>query len=260
MLATFSGKYISRCSFHLISLLCFCSDYHPYSFQGKDTHGINTLRTILVWMDHEYQKYFFMYRNDLKNKRPGDLSQRYKLKEQLKCKSFSWYLEHVFKNKKFIYDRNVTAFGYFRNPVTGLCLDILNKDEERSNPLGLYSCGEREESSYTNQVFSLMKSGELRREETCATIRQRKIGSGSHQVVEISKCVEVELASQESLSRAKKDKKRQSWIHSGPGEWIKNIGTKDCLTTKGAQSGDDISISKCDSKDPHQRWIAQKYV
>lgn len=248
-------------SFLFLLTIYFCSnsDYHPYSFQGKDTHGINTLRTILVWMDHEYQKYFFMYRNDLKNKRPGDLSQRYKLKEQLKCKSFSWYLEHVFKNKKFIYDRNVSAYGSFQNPATGLCLDILNRDEERSSPLGLYSCSDRDESSYTNQVFSLMKTGEIRREETCATIKQRKSG-GSHQVVEMSKCIEVDLAAEATIARTRRDKNKQTWIHSAPGEWIKNAGTKYCLSTKGAVSGDDVLTQKCDSDDPNQFWVAQKYV
>ena len=155
---------------------------------------------------------------------------------------------------------NVTAFGSFQNPATGLCLDILNRDEERSSPLGLYSCSAREESSYTNQVFSLMKTGEIRREETCATIKIRKSGSETRQVVEMSKCIEVELASDDAMSRTKRDKKRQVWIHSGPGEWLKNSGTKECLSTKGATSGDDVHIEKCDSKDPNQRWIAQKYV
>lgn len=219
------------------------------------------MRTILVWMDHEYQKYFFMYRNDLKNKRPGDLSQRFKLKEQLSCKSFHWYLNHVFKGKKFIYDRNVTAYGYFENPASGLCLDILNRDEEKSNPLGLYSCTTRDEESYTNQVFSLMRSGEIRREETCASIKQRKSATNrSYGVVQMAKCIDVDLASEENLIRTKREKKRQQWTHLGPDEWIKNVGTKECLSTKGAASGDDVVLSKCDSEDPNQKWIAQKYV
>ena len=65
-------------------------DYHPYSFQGKDTHGINTLRTMLVWMDPEYRRYFFMHRVDLVDKDPGDLSARLELKKRLKCKSVKW--------------------------------------------------------------------------------------------------------------------------------------------------------------------------
>ena len=93
--------------------------------KGKDTHGFNTLRTILVWMDPEYQRYFFMHRNDLDGKKAGDLRARFKLKRELGCKSFHWYLEHVFKGRKFIYDRKVTGYGTFSNPASKLCLDIL---------------------------------------------------------------------------------------------------------------------------------------
>jgi polypeptide N-acetylgalactosaminyltransferase len=100
-------------------------DYHPYSFQGKDTHGINTLRTILVWMDPEYHRYFFMYRNDLKGKKAGDLRSRFKLKQNLKCKSFRWYLDNIFKGNKFVYDQKVTAYGTIMNIASNLCLDIL---------------------------------------------------------------------------------------------------------------------------------------
>lgn len=40
--------------------------FHPYTFPGeKDTHGINTVRTVEVWMD-EYKKYFYFHRPDLK--------------------------------------------------------------------------------------------------------------------------------------------------------------------------------------------------
>ena len=93
--------------------------------QGKDTHGINTLRTILVWMDPQYHRYFFMYRNDLNGKKPGNLIPRFKLKQRLSCKSFQWYLDKVFKGRKFIYDQRVKGFGTIANTATNLCLDIL---------------------------------------------------------------------------------------------------------------------------------------
>lgn len=39
--------------------------FHPYKFPGnKDTHGINTVRTVEVWMD-EFKKYFYHHRPDL---------------------------------------------------------------------------------------------------------------------------------------------------------------------------------------------------
>lgn len=41
-------------------------DFHPYSFpDDRDTHGINTVRMALVWMD-DYIELFYMNRPDLK--------------------------------------------------------------------------------------------------------------------------------------------------------------------------------------------------
>ncbi|XP_035209960.1 polypeptide N-acetylgalactosaminyltransferase 1-like isoform X2 [Stegodyphus dumicola] len=84
--------------------------FHPYTFPGnKDTHGINTVRTVEVWMD-DYKKYFYYHRPDLKNIDFGDISERMLLKQRLKCKSFRWYLEEVYP-QKFIFHKDVHAYG-----------------------------------------------------------------------------------------------------------------------------------------------------
>ena len=47
--------------------------FHPYTFRGnKDTHGINTARTVEVWME-EYKRLFYMHRPDLLNAQIGQL-------------------------------------------------------------------------------------------------------------------------------------------------------------------------------------------
>jgi len=238
-------------------------DYHPYSFQGKDTHGINTLRTILVWMDSEYHKYFFMYRGDLKGKRAGDLSQRFKLKKSLGCKSFRWFLENVFKGRKFVYDQKVQGYGTFRNPASGLCLDILNHDEEKTSSLGVYSCVDRPDDSYTNQVFSLTNNGEIRREETCAAISDERDDNtddkNDSSSVVMTKCIEIDLADEVRKRSVIRDKKKQTWIHYRRNSVIKNAFDDTCLTTKGLKSSDDVLLAPCDSGDRHQWWVIQIY-
>ena len=44
-------------------------------FSPKDTHGINTARTVEVWMD-DYKRLFFMNRPDLANTDVGDMTAR----------------------------------------------------------------------------------------------------------------------------------------------------------------------------------------
>lgn len=240
-------------------------DYHPYSFQGKDTHGINTLRTILVWMDSVFHKYFFMYRNDLQGKKAGDLKSRFKLKRQLGCKSFQWYLDNVYKGKKFIYDTHVKGYGFFKNEQSNLCLDILNHDEEKTTSLGVFSCADRPENMYTNQVFSLTTNQEIRREETCAAVSESEENDNDSAskdfTVVMTKCTEPDLVGEVNRRPALKTKKKQQWLHSKSGDTIRNaFDPHFCLSTKNLKSGDDVKVAPCDLRDVYQRWTIQTYA
>lgn len=143
-------------------------DYHPYSFKGIDSHGYNTLRTVLVWMDR-YSRYFFMSRPDLRDADYGNLTSRKELRERLKCKDFQWYLENVYDKRKYVYDENVHAYGWIRNPESDLCVDTLNNAETSNEPAGLYTCEPMKQplTVQTNQLFSLSKDMQIRREEGC---------------------------------------------------------------------------------------------
>ena len=93
--------------------------FHPYTFPGnKDTHGINTARTVEVWMD-DYKRLFYMNRPDLAHTDIGDVAKRMRFKDDMKCKSFKWYLDNVFP-EKFVLDDpdHVFAHGRLRNPGT----------------------------------------------------------------------------------------------------------------------------------------------
>ena len=194
-----------------------------------------------------------MYRNDLQGKRAGDLSARFKLKNELKCKSFQWYLDEIYKGTKFIYDQNVRAYGFVRNPMSNLCFDILNRNEEKTAVLGLFSCAQRPESMYTNQVFSFTNGGEIRREETCmsANIRTSE--------VEMDKCVEVDVYGPRTKRSMSKKKKRQTWLHTKGGQII-NVASKDCVTSRGASSTSNLKLAPCDSNDFNQLWWFQTYT
>nr|CAG4651656.1 EOG090X02IK [Triops cancriformis] len=68
----------------------------PYgSPTGEDTMTYNSLRMAHVWMDN-YTEYYFQSRPEARKISYGDVSSRLRLRQQLKCKDFHWYLQNVY--------------------------------------------------------------------------------------------------------------------------------------------------------------------
>ncbi|XP_013771905.1 polypeptide N-acetylgalactosaminyltransferase 1-like [Limulus polyphemus] len=213
--------------------------FHPYSFPGnKDTHGINTVRTVEVWMD-KYKKYFYMYREDLKSINFGDITKRLELRDKLKCKDFGWYLKNVYP-QKFIVDENVFAFGRVRNPTTNLCLDKLNRNEDKSEALGLFYCN-TQIAFVMNQLFSLSANNELRDEKNCADVTSF---TSQKQKVMMVKC----------HGRGE----GQEWHHTKDGAII-HKETGKCLDVTGSKADMDVYLTECKETDM-QMWQFQNYV
>jgi polypeptide N-acetylgalactosaminyltransferase len=71
----------------------------PYKWRaGKNVARINTIRVVEVWLD-DYKKYYYARNGPHKNNF-GDISERVKLRKDLGCKSFQWYLNEVFPELK----------------------------------------------------------------------------------------------------------------------------------------------------------------
>uniref|UniRef100_A0A1B6DLC8 Polypeptide N-acetylgalactosaminyltransferase n=1 Tax=Clastoptera arizonana TaxID=38151 RepID=A0A1B6DLC8_9HEMI len=205
--------------------------FHPYKFPNhKDTHGINTARTVEVWMD-EYKDLFYLHRPDLKAIEIGDVTERKLLRDKLKCKSFKWYLKNIYPDK-FILNENVLAYGRAKNEASELCFDTMQHSEDTDYSLGVYICHKK---LFSSQLFSLSKEGEIRREEVCASvtplyeIAMMKCTGTPDQVFQITEYGQ-----------------------------LKNDASELCIDADNLNVGENLKVAKC-AESPTQLWEWDHY-
>ena len=202
-------------------------NFHPYTFPGdKDTHGINTARTVEVWMD-EYKDLFYLHRPDLLKQKLGDLNKRIRLRKDLSCKSFTWYLENIYPQKYIPNDpTHVLAYGKLANEgLDQQCVDTLQNDEKDNFYLGVYPC--HFNIITTSQFFSLSKKLELRHEDNCAEVGQIDDEEG---------IVQERYYSPIKMGPCNEYMSGQKWKLSKKGR-LMNIKSKKCLDIIDAESG-----------------------
>ena len=112
----------------------------PYQWRpGSNVLKKNLVRLAEVWLD-DYKKYYYdRIGNDLGNY--GDISGRKKLREDLECKTFKWYLDTVYP--ELFIPGDAIASGEIRNMMEGhsrMCIDSPAKKSDLHKPVGLYPC------------------------------------------------------------------------------------------------------------------------
>ncbi|XP_071096968.1 polypeptide N-acetylgalactosaminyltransferase 13-like [Haliotis cracherodii] len=144
----------------------------PYTFPGGGRHEtklVNFKRAVEVWMG-PYKRFVYRQFPEMETLDAGDLSSRLALKDRLKCRDFSWFLQHVWP-ELLVYDEDVRAWGKLKNDQTMTCLD---------NHKGLYPGRvfmEQCKEDLNTQGFSLMHDGRLRTTVLCVstgTIKDRE--------------------------------------------------------------------------------------
>ncbi|XP_012862295.1 polypeptide N-acetylgalactosaminyltransferase 14 [Echinops telfairi] len=81
---------------------------HPYVFPdgNANTYIKNTKRTAEVWMD-EYKQYYYAAQPFALDRPFGNIESRVKLRKNLHCESFKWYLEKVYPELRIPKDASI---------------------------------------------------------------------------------------------------------------------------------------------------------
>uniref|UniRef100_A0A672RVN1 Polypeptide N-acetylgalactosaminyltransferase n=1 Tax=Sinocyclocheilus grahami TaxID=75366 RepID=A0A672RVN1_SINGR len=109
----------------------------PYSFPGGTGQVINknNRRLAEVWMD-EFKDFFYIISPGVVRVDYADVSSRKALRESLKCKPFSWYLENIYPDSQI--PRRYYSLGEIRNVETNQCVDNMGRKENEK--VGFFNC------------------------------------------------------------------------------------------------------------------------
>ncbi|GFG31907.1 hypothetical protein Cfor_11963, partial [Coptotermes formosanus] len=224
----------------------------PYgSPTGEDTMTRNSLRVAHVWLD-EYKDYFFNVRPDARNVPYGDISERKRLRERLKCQSFKWYVDNVYpeltlptdndqrlKQKWGAFEqqkyqpwhsrrRNYVSQFQLRLSNTSLCLTSEKDTKTKGSLLILKSC-----LRMKNQIWFETDRSEL----VLATLLCL---DASETYPKLGKCHEMGGD--------------QEWKHRGTnGTPLYNMAAGTCLTAQKAVSGEYAVMELC-SASATNKW------
>ncbi|KAL6119710.1 galnt6 [Pungitius sinensis] len=132
----------------------------PHTFpKGTDVITRNQVRLAEVWMD-DYKKIYYR-RNNIaaamaREHNFGDISDRLNLRERLKCKNFTWYLNTVYP-EAFVPDLNPDKSGAIKNSGSNTCLDV-GEANTGGKAVIMYQC----HNMGGNQYFEYSSHKELR--------------------------------------------------------------------------------------------------
>ncbi|CAB3236690.1 unnamed protein product [Arctia plantaginis] len=201
----------------------------PYKWRtGVNVLKKNSVRLAEVWLD-DYAKYYYQRVGNEKGDY-GDISGRKKLREDLGCKSFEWYLKNIYP-ELFIPGESV-AHGEIRNVgFQKICLDSPTRKSDHHKPVGLYPCHRQG----GNQYWMYSKNGEIRRDETC-------LDYSGHDVV---------------LYPCHGAKGNQLWLYDARTKLLKHGSSEKCMAIN--RTKEKIVMETCNENEGRQMWNMENF-
>ena len=209
----------------------------------------------------EYKKYYYKAVPLAKNVAFGSIEARLKLRENLQCKSFKWYLDNVYPDLKIpdgsvqpsviLTQRNAlipgkeVTFGSVRQGSQ--CLDTLG--HLTGGTVGLYTC----HGTGGNQEWSLTKTGNIKHADLCLTASSAEEG----ETLKLKICDNSENQVRDDASlllKALLTLFMQRWRASKDGK-IKLANFPSLCLDSGSPGEIALIVAYCGTADRSQKWF-----
>lgn len=202
-------------------------DKSPYTFPGGVAKIVNknAARVAEVWMD-EWRDFYYSMNPGARNVDIGDLSPRKALREDLKCKTFRWYLEHVYPESQMPLD--YYFLGEMRNDASHNCLDTMGR--KSGEEVGMSYC----HGLGGNQVFAYTKRQQVMSDDNCLD------AAGAEGPVKLVRC--------HGMGG------NQAWVYSKMDKSIRHVNTARCLGT--GVRAEAPKLAHC-SGEASQQWLME---
>ncbi|KAK4873793.1 hypothetical protein RN001_013153 [Aquatica leii] len=202
----------------------------PYKWRsGVNVLRRNSVRLAEVWLD-EYAKYYYQRIGNDKGDF-GDITARRKLRDDLNCKSFKWYLDNIYP--ELFVPGDAVANGEFRNLGHGgkTCLDSPARKSDLHKPAGLYPCHRQG----GNQYWMYSKTGEIRRDEACLDYSGQEV----------------------ILYPCHGSKGNQYWEYDEESKLLRHGSSDKCLGINASKTK--LIMEQCNNNSNNQRWTLENY-
>ena len=195
-------------------------DKSPYTFPGGVAKIVNknAARVAEVWMD-EWRDFYYAMNPGAKNVDIGDLSPRKNLRDDLKCKSFRWYLETVYPESQMPLD--YFFLGEIRNDATHNCLDTMGR--KSGEEVGMSYC----HGLGGNQVFAYTKRQQVMSDDNCLD------AAGPSSPVKLVRC--------HGMGG------NQAWVFNKMDKTLRHVNSGKCLTTQADDPGNGLRLTPSSS-------------